>query len=140
MKFRTIIAVSLALATLFIMASPAVADSAKGTLTPSIGGETGTGTATIATTHQDYYKVTASLRGGMPNTTYEVWAVIDGDGYYGSSDMFLTTDKRGSGRVSYIIEVAMSGEVSFVVQLMVDAGGGSYFTHYETAPLIVTFK
>jgi opacity protein-like surface antigen len=140
MKFKTIIAVSLAVATLFTMASPALADSAKGALTPSIAGETGTGTATIATTHQDYYKVTASLRGGMPNTTYEVWAVIVGGGYYGSSDMFLTTDKRGSGRVSYTIPVQMSGEVSFVVQLMLPAGGGGYFTHYESPPLTVTFR
>jgi hypothetical protein len=98
MKSKVIISLTIALLMLVTLATPALADRASGSLTPQ-GGEPGIGKYSIRTTHDNYLKVTVSLRGAMPDATYKVHVYSAAPLYFEMAGTFMT-NKKGSGRFS----------------------------------------
>jgi len=118
MKFRTLIALSLALVMLLTLASPVLADRGRGSMLNMQTWDQ-TGTFTLSTTHDNQVKVAVSMTGMGPGD-YNVrlqydsqWVII------GSS----TVSKRGTYKFSGVTSGApFSGTVSFKVGVFYEGG------------------
>jgi len=99
MKSKVIVSLLLSVLLLGALVTPVLADRAAGNLQP-MGGEPGTGKYSISTTHDNHLKITVSLKGATPNSTYEVhgycWPPSE---YYEQAGTFMT-DSKGNGRFS----------------------------------------
>ena len=98
MKSKLVISLLLAVLMLGTLVTPVLADRAAGYLTNQAS-EPGIGKYSIRTTHDNYLKVTVSLRGAMPNTTYKVLVYSSQLGYFEQAGT-LETNKKGNGRFS----------------------------------------
>ena len=134
MRLKIFIALSVAIIMLVTLAMPVLADRAAGTL-HNESGVTGIGKYSIRTTHDNYLKVTVSLRGAMAETEYRVWVSASGISYWREAGRF-TTNARGSGRFSGFATIAGTsnpdprvfdpGDVAFRVYLFPDANYDFY--------------
>ena len=132
MKFKAIIALSLALLMLVILTTPALARPYRAYLVveteatvPEPDGVTGQYTAQV--THNNQVKVTIVLKGALPNAHY--WVMVQDRTYGGFAPAgeFYTNDK-GQARSRGITNIAQGGESE-----------EGYYSGFHQMSIIVSF-
>jgi hypothetical protein len=84
-------------------------------------------------------ELTVSLKGAIPNTTFEVWLENDGNPTLGPYIGTITTDEAGNGNfhINYQME---PGEYNLGIDVAI-GGGDRYLTsNVYGAPIYTTFK
>lgn len=146
MKSKVIVSLLLAVLMLGALVTPVLADRAAGDFGDGYGGEPGTGKYSVRTTHDNRLKVTVSLRGAMPNSTYEVRVHSPSPLSYTAQAGTFMTDSRGNGRFSRFAVTDYPTDLTARVfdagtywfQIIVDRLGTARF---DSLPVIqITFK
>ena len=102
MKIKAFVALSIALVMLLTLVAPVLAAGPNRLTLSAVSPETGTGTATLRTTHDNQCKVSIVLEGATPYKQYQVW-VDDGTAYHwaGTLATYADGNERFSGATQY---------------------------------------